>query len=90
MTKEMFKVALMRSGIQKGQATKLAKKMEEEVMDYFYASEMEIWSPGCRYRLQAARGDKDWAVCYADDPLHPIKEYVSLGKALAYMEDNDQ
>lgn len=69
---------------------KLARIAESEVFDYMYSTGMEIWSPGCSLRLVAARGDKDWAVCEYDDPLHPKKEYSSLKRALTYMEDNDQ
>ena len=93
MTTQEFKTYLT---AQKGKKldqkliNKLTKQMQEGIFNFLYNSGFEIWNAGCTHRMNVGHGEKDWGVCEASSPLHPVKEFSTLDGALNFMQKKDE
>ena len=70
---------------------KFTKEQEDFIEDFLQETGFEIWNSGCTHRLSCTFAmNKRFGVADYDDPLHPIKEYQSLQRAIDFMVKKDE
>ena len=73
---------------------KIINACQESIIDYINTEGIELWNSDCTMRMLGGDltvSDKRLRICRYDDPLHEIKRYNDLDKALKFInsETND-